>query len=525
MKRFTGHIVVLLVFLAGCTTEARRLRMHATLDSINALNRSSQPFNVQDVEPLVTFFDRHGTPDERLMAHYLLGRALHEHGEAPAALQCYHDAIDCVDTTDCDFAQLSRVYGQMGGIFSLQGLYHQEITYYRRSEEYAWKGKDTLAALMYYEQLGNAYKNIGILDSTICIMEKVAKQYAQYEYASESAIALGSIIRTLVKKKEYAKAKSYMEIYESKSGLFDSAGNIAKGREYYYRMKGEYFLAKHILDSAELYFRKEMHTGLDFNNQNAAACGLAELYRILKKPDSTAKYAMYAYSMNDSIFIHAASETIERMQSMYDYSRYQNKAFQEEQKATNRIRLIWICFFIIILVCIVSYILYKNVNNKRHEIELKYLHSLEIIRQAQKDIEKLNAANKTDNLNLIKEKQELIQRGKEVLRKLPLETFLYKKFFVKGNEPTTEEWKEIENQVFSLYPSFSQLMVDFGSLLNDKEHKTCVLIRIGFKPKIISNMLNVGPSYISNIRADMLKKIFGQEGSPKDFDYMIRNLN
>ena len=42
-------------------------------------------------------------------AYYLLGRAYHEHGEAPMALQCYHDAIDCADTTaaDCDYAQLA----------------------------------------------------------------------------------------------------------------------------------------------------------------------------------------------------------------------------------------------------------------------------------------------------------------------------------------------------------------------------------------------------------------------------------
>ena len=56
---------------------------------------------------------------KHLLAHYLLGRAYHEHGEAPMALQCYHEAIDCADTTaaDCDYAQLARVYGQMGDIF------------------------------------------------------------------------------------------------------------------------------------------------------------------------------------------------------------------------------------------------------------------------------------------------------------------------------------------------------------------------------------------------------------------------
>jgi cytochrome c-type biogenesis protein CcmH/NrfG len=116
-------VVLLMALLAGCTTEAERLRMCRALDSINALNRSSQPFTVQDVEPLVAYFDRHGTSDNRVLAHYLLGRAHHEHGEAPAALQCYHDALDCVDTTRCDFALLSRVYGQMAKIHCDQGLY------------------------------------------------------------------------------------------------------------------------------------------------------------------------------------------------------------------------------------------------------------------------------------------------------------------------------------------------------------------------------------------------------------------
>jgi len=69
------------------------------------------------------------------------------------ALQCYHDAIDCADTTaaDCDYAQLARVYGQMGDIFYNQGLYYEQISAMASASKYAWKGKDTLAALVEYE--------------------------------------------------------------------------------------------------------------------------------------------------------------------------------------------------------------------------------------------------------------------------------------------------------------------------------------------------------------------------------------
>ena len=146
----------------GCTTEAERKQMRSGLDSINARNRTDQPFTVQDVEPYVRFFDDHGTADDRLLAHYLLGRAYYEHGEAPMALQCYHDAIDCADTTlqDFDYAQLSRVYGQMAQVFYYQGLYRQQLQYNQLSVNYAWRGGDTLAAFSSYEQESFAYINL-----------------------------------------------------------------------------------------------------------------------------------------------------------------------------------------------------------------------------------------------------------------------------------------------------------------------------------------------------------------------------
>jgi hypothetical protein len=67
-------------------------------------NRSGKPFTPAGVQPYVDFFDRHGTANDQLLAHYLMGRAYHEQGEAPMALQYYQQAAECADTTaaDCD---------------------------------------------------------------------------------------------------------------------------------------------------------------------------------------------------------------------------------------------------------------------------------------------------------------------------------------------------------------------------------------------------------------------------------------
>ena len=266
----------LLLLLMGCTTAGERARMRAGLDSINVRNRTDQPFTVQDVEPYVQFFDNHGTPNDQMLAHYLLGRAYHEHGEAPMALQCYQEATERADTTatDCDYKQLSRVYGQMADIFYYQSLYRHQLIYNKLAEKYAWKGEDTLAALMCYEQESFAYASLGDMDSAIAIIDDVAEKYLEYGYPSYSAVSLGTNILRLLDKGDYMKAKKNMDIYESQSGYFDSVGNIGTGREIYYKAKGRYYLYIGILDSADYWFRKELRDGRDFDNQHAAAKGL-----------------------------------------------------------------------------------------------------------------------------------------------------------------------------------------------------------------------------------------------------------
>lgn len=523
MKRLVVYMLGLL--LMGCTTAGDRARMRAGLDSINVRNRTDQPFTVQDVEPYVLFFDNHGTPNDQMLAHYLLGRAYHEHGEAPMALQCYQEATERADTTatDCDYKQLSRVYGQMADIFYHQGLYRQEMIYNRQAEKYAWQGKDTLAALMYYEQTSLAFERLNQVDSAVIVAEDVAHRYELYGFPSDAAIALGVIIENLIGRGEYEKAKRYLAQYEYKSGFFDSIGNVSSGREIYYHAKGEYYLHTNVIDSAELYFRKELHEGKDFNNQNAGAYGLAMVYEMLQQPDSSAKYYQYAYAMNDSVYAQQTTKTIERMQAMYNYTRHQKLSHLAIMRASRIENIVWGCIGIILFLVFTIYVVYERLSRKRQEMENKYLHSLEIIKQARQDINMLRESH-ADNAKLIAEKERLIYEQRDYLKTLPIEMPLYKRLAVKGQEPTAEEWKLIEEQVFELYPQFHQFLDNHASLLNDKEYKTCILIRAGFKPKSISNMLNVGPSYISNIRTEMLQTLFNIAGTPKDFDSMIKNM-
>jgi len=528
-------VVLLMALLAGCTTEAERLRMCRALDSINALNRSSQPFTVQDVEPLVAYFDRHGTSDNRVLAHYLLGRAHHEHGEAPAALQCYHDALDCVDTTRCDFALLSRVYGQMAEIFYYQGLYRDMLIYNHLAEQFAWKDADTTAALINREKNYIAFSKLGIKDSAIIICEDVAQLYLQYGSLKDAAISLGAAIRPLIDIGDYGKAKSYMDLYEAKSERFDTMGNIEHGREIYYKAKGLYYLNTGKLDSAEYFFRKELQNGSDFNNLHAAAKGLAELYQILKRPDSVAKYFAYAYAMNDSLYAQTTAKDIERIHSAYNYSRHQEEAYRESVKSERANRFLLISCIILLTIFLIATWLSIALKKMTKAFE-RMSDELEQLKTERTEL----LQNKSDNLMELEEKEQRIKQLKKKMGRYGKLIYFspnkantamekssrYKEIKekgLKGEKFSADDWTTVQCLVNEYLPGFYDF-INLRLKAESKEYKVCELLRLSFEVKEIANAFGVTPPYISKISSKIYQEVFKKQGSSKDLAKEILKL-
>jgi hypothetical protein len=95
-------------------------RMQVLLHRTEAQNKLFTQFPSDSIQTeLVDYFDRHGTRNERMLAHYLLGCVLSDLGDSPEALQAFYDAIEMADTTrtDCDLYTLRVVYGQMAMLY------------------------------------------------------------------------------------------------------------------------------------------------------------------------------------------------------------------------------------------------------------------------------------------------------------------------------------------------------------------------------------------------------------------------
>ncbi len=187
MQRISYTVLLILITLASCSGGGQYSEMRQRLDALNALNRADSVLTAterDEAQALADYFDSHGTPNDQMLAHYLLGRCYADMREAPMALHCYQEAITRADTTskDCDFAQLSRVYGQSASIFYQQGLYRNQLEYENLASNYAWRGNDILASLTNFAKQASAYDQLQMKDSAILIYTDAIRQMKAHKY-------------------------------------------------------------------------------------------------------------------------------------------------------------------------------------------------------------------------------------------------------------------------------------------------------------------------------------------------------
>lgn len=367
-----------MVLLAGCSGD--KAKMLQQLEQLEQQNRSGQPMlNDSLAESLVNYFDRHGDANERMRSRYILGRTYYCLDELPRALEIYNEAADCADTTsaDCNYKVLSRIHAQSAVIFNLQVQSRSQLDELRMAEDYAWRGKDTLQAIECFAQQGDVYAFWGMADSAIYIKEKASTLFKSIGKENRAYQTLGPTIRLLIRKGLLAKARQYCISYEGISGLFDDNNNIEHGREIYYSIKGDYYLAINQIDSAENMFRKELRYGQDLNNKIAGCRGLQKVFNIRKKPDSIAKYATLAYEFNDSAYSLSEMQNIQKFQASYNYNHHKLLAEQSEKKAQQSLNLLIVIIALVVIISILAYFRFRSYQAKRKAEILQYRKDLE----------------------------------------------------------------------------------------------------------------------------------------------------
>ena len=510
-----------------------------------AMNKAYISFTSDSImKEVVDYYDRHGSANERMLANYVLGCVYRDMHEVPLALEYYNKAAEQADTTaaDCDYGTLYRVYSQMGFLFDKQYLPYQELEAFGKAVRYAYLAKDTLNAIINYQNRGIAYDYLGNKDSVIAINLHAAEMYKRIRNNEAAAIALGCNYSYYIDKGDSVNARKAFESYTSTR--YEGNSNYGDAKAFLLCEKGTYYMFVSRLDSAFSCLNQSLKLSKSYSNKAAATKVLAQYYARVNKPVLAMKYALKTSEYNDSDFLAVRESQLQQIQAMYNYGRNQEIARKAELKAERITMLVYVLIAggVVIFLLLTNLYLRQLKKKKEKIVVTKQLYddSLLKLRQKQEEQELLRTVNDRKIADVIKEKEQMINKLKDDLKDirdkysnsslsdvdiLLKESSIYKRIKYLELHPKEimreNDWIELEETIEQLIPSFIPLL---KNRLNVMAYRICLLVKLEISTSSIAILLGLSSSAISKYRKVMLEKLCGRSGKPKDFDEYIRQI-
>ena len=510
-----------------------------------AMNKAYISFTSDSImKEVVDYYDRHGSANERMLANYVLGCVYRDMHEVPLALEYYNKATEQADTTaaDCDYGTLYRVYSQMGFLFSKQYLPYQLLDAFGKAEKYAYLAKDTLNAIINYQNKGDAYDYLGKKDSVVAINLRSANMFKRIGDNYNAAIALGCNYSYYIEKQDSVNAKKAFEAYFSTG--YEGNSNYGDAKAFLLCEKGRYYMFVSRLDSAFSCLNQSLKLSKSYSNKAAATKVLAQYYARVNKPVLAMKYALKSSEYNDSDLLAVRESQLQQIQAMYNYGRNQEIARKAELKAERITMLVYVLIAGgVVIFLLLTHLYLKQLKKKKEKILVtKHLYddSLLKLRQKQEELELLRTVNDRKIADVIKEKEQTINKLEDDLKDirdkysnsslsdvdiLLKESSIYKRIKYLELHPKEimreNDWIELEETIEQLIPSFIPLL---KNRLNVIAYRICLLVKLEISTSSIAILLGLSSSAISKYRKVMLEKLCGRSGKPKDFDEYIRQI-
>ena len=513
---------------AGQMPQAKRMR-HLLLRT-QAQRHAGIGFTSDSISNLlVSYYNAHGTPNERMTAHYLKGCSYLELGDEPATLRCFNEAVGTADTSalDCNYAQMGNIYGQIARIYNNHAMPDSALRAYGLAEHYARKANDTINVITIWGNKSNVLIDLGRISEALELREMAAERFKAMGYSRKAARVKGLCIKWYIQQGELDKAKAAMDEYEAISGYSRIKDETKSGWESYFHIKGTYYLETGKLDSANYYFKK-------------------------------LKLA------SDTLFNIQTAQKLQNAQSMYNYMRHQEVAHRKELESKNvQLRLYRGIAFILLFAAVMSvFVLLLRRRIRRNERQLV------VVRRENSRLNVLigNNNRKLDELNgLIEEKISIItalndqlnqqaidlnsyHKQAETIQQLneriahyetemmnqvtanlmnrlaeePALMVVFQKLKARKEYLSKSEWTELYSTAEKYFPALCNIKTN--PKVSVSEYQICVLTKLGLRINDIIYLTQISASNISNMRSRMLSKLFGEEGGAKDFDIRIKSL-
>ena len=494
------------------------------------------------IKTVVKYYEERKDRERLPETYYYAGRVYRDLGDAPQALEYLQKAIE--STKDCtDYRLISRIYSQTGTLYLYQDTYDQALEVFRKAYQYCLSDKDSIGMVYSLRDIGRTFTTLNCADSALYYY-KGALNYAEQIHNNHLVGVVQAELSGL-----YIQLEMYPEAFTAIqcSNKYIKGHNIAP----FYAILADYYYYTNQLDSATFYYTQTASFD-DLYQKQGSYKGLGNIARKKGQYKEAMEYFDKYLICTDSIKDITNTETIRKMQSLYNYQLKEKENSRLQHQAANyKLWNILLVFSLLSLVFL--FIAYHQFRKKK---EQQRLVKQERIKQIQKDryaqsntyLEKNKEQIKVLELSLHKAeiekdqlRQDLLKAQKYLIEKtneqitatqrvqkqseLALKhSDIYKKFHfaVQGSDEKigNDDWKELMCAVDEAYNQFTTRLLELYPM-KTIEIQVCVLIKIGLSPAQIAFITIRSRQAISSIRKRLYSKVMGKDGTPEQWDNFI----
>ena len=503
-------------------------RMRHSLLTMKARNKAYVPFTSDTIaKDLVSYYDSNGTPNDRVLAHYLLGCVYRDLGEAPHAVDCYLDAVSLADTTsaDCDFYTLSSVYSQLATVFYRQLLLSNEIEARKKASHYAFLANMPKWGIYNIDMIAGTYILMNKKDSAEIILKSVLEQYRKFGYFQQALRSSKTLMLLYTESPQrLAEAKILMNRFESESELFNEHHELPPSQRQYYYYKGLYYEGVNKLDSAEFYYRRISRPNMKAAQKDPMYRGLLSVFKKRHQADSIAKYAQLYCEVNDSSIAKKDQELTAQMASLYNYNRYKNEALEKENTALEaQNRFLYLCIFVALGLLVLAYIGKKFLKWRKEKL-LELKSRSQVVEMLQNEV----SQHEREKTQIVEEKSQLAQENhtlKEEIGQMKIRENAIasenlsdepivkqiNELVLKPRTMTQEEWRLLTKAFARHCP---QLLSDLRlHKANRVMTRVCMLSALNVRHNEQAALLDITKQEVTNAKTAINLKLFNQNSS------------
>lgn len=479
-------------------------------------------------------------------AYYYAGRVYRDLGDAPQALNYFEKAVDALPE-EGGYGIKSKVYSQIGTLFSYQGMYAEALQMYKKGEQYDIILKDSAGMVFNLRDIASMYVELGKQDSALTYFKKANLLSQQIQRTDLFNMVQSQLADLYIDLQEYDSAQAALhhalrDIEQSnKSGIYSIAAH--------------FYDKTNKTDSAVWYYNELLDSGTVYAKKIANR----RLLELAIKQNNTKEASDYlrGYLLNaDSIEHLTKTEIIHRMHSIYNYQLREKENIL--LKSENHSKAVWLWViaggFILVLSLLITYRQYS----KRKNLELKQqLDKLRLIEEGnrekiefleryktQKEELETSLANMNISDNSIQKRQlsQKIERLNHILQQKTIEneqekeaqeylfaSEIYNVLLQRINSAdgkayvTSGEWELLNDLISPAFPTFIERLHNLHTP-NENEFHVCILLKLKFRPADIARLLELKPESISSIRKRLYQKVTGSNGKPELWDKIIHSL-